>query len=575
MNTKKSTALRMAEPLAQNITSSLEGARVQIEQRFLDGGAVMVSVLDVFTRLMAALEQIGNSLNETEAEKARSELLGTARLLDALPAAQTARQERLVALCTIGRSLAAHIVSMEETLRYLRTFAMTAKIAGAGIPDFADFASEIAERIQFATKEVQALSERINTLGAMIASGADAGSGSLDKFEDAIPVISRSLVKNAEEIQSQRRSIAAIAAKVTELARKVQGRMAGTLSSLQIGDITRQRIEHCQSAFSIAEEHVASTGLGEHERRMVSLMVTKLVEHQLSDIVGHFDQESGKIVGNIRSFSADVAALMSLYQTMIPEGDGDQAGAMHTLQASLEDAQGVASRITAAVAKANTLSAGTGAVAQELGTGVETIQLVRSDIHYMALNTNLRCSRLGEEGRAINVVTGELRAFSQKLDESADAILEDLENLKVHATALSGASSTAEPTPCIAENIEGALTSVKTARATMDANMDALRECGQEISIKVTRAVAGLDFNAGIGETLADCAQRASLALTEEPDCSGLHDILNGISAAISKTYTMKEERDIHAYVFGEPAAQEKVAVAPADDEDLFADALF
>ncbi|MCZ4291692.1 hypothetical protein [Hoeflea alexandrii] len=566
------------------IGEKLEDALAQIEQRFLDGGTVLVSVLDVFTGLLKSLEDITNALREDEAEQATRELMRTGELIAALPAQQLARRERFESIMRYGKSLASEVLVMEDTLRYLRAFAMTAKITGAGIADFAGFAEEIVERIQFATREVQAFAECIHSLQHMVHS-AHAGGEVLAAHEHAIPAIAQDLVRNANAIQTQRKTLADIADQVKDLALKVQGRLASTLSSLQIGDVTRQRIEHCQAAFVISNDYLSrdeAANLSPEDRDRIRMLITRLVRDQLAAIAAEFQVQCGTIVKNIGAFSNDATLLIQLQQSMLPaRADTSERSSMGLVQNSLELARDAVAGIEQSAGEAARLSGSAGDMVKGLVESVRTIQLVRTDIQYMALNTYLRCTQLGEESRAINVVTNELRSFSAKLDEVTDRALDDLNQLNQQAIALSHGQTgnDTDGGPDLVGRIEIALSHVTQADQTLEAQVDNLCSRGQDVTIKVAAATAGLDFHQDVSAILGDCRSLAAGALTYEPHCDGLEDVLDGLSADIFRTYTMKSERDVHAAIFGWPTASEaktEPTLAPeVSDDDLFDDALF
>ncbi len=552
---------------------------MQIEQRFLDGGAVLITVTEALAKLIGLLEHIGNSLKEENAAEATGRLLQTVELLHKLPPAEARRQECVAAIGQTGRPLAEHVLSMEETLRYLRTFAATAKIAGARIPDFSSFASEIVERIEFAAKEVRALSVQIHSLEEQIESAAASEDSSLGQYLAGIPSIAQRLVSNADEIQVQRRNLSDLADTVSGLARKIQNKVAHTLSAMQIGDITRQRVEHCQAAHSILEAYLGSEApnLSAADRQRLSGLVTTLIFELLNETTGGFNRETVKIVDNIRSFSGDIRTLLDLYQTMMAQSGEDGKNPINSLRGDLSAARGVVDRIDVAAAGANRLSEKTSEMVKELTTSIQTIQLVRRDIQYMALNTNLRCGKLGEEGRAINVVAGELRSFASLLDEDAEKILTGLGKLETQSAGLKDWRQTNEPDNAsgLGAHIDAALLHITEAGASMDMNVKELRRCGEDMTSQVAEIVGSLDFRAGIGETLASCTQEVSFARRTIMDKNGLETPLAVISERIFKIYTMAAEREIHAKVFGVENTAIESEPASSDDEDLFADALF
>ena len=556
------------------LVSRLEGARSRIEQRFLDGGVVLLSVLDVLNRLVASLENLSGSLGDEAAEETIGRLIATVDQLTALPGIEEQRQQRLADVAVTEKSLGIHIADMQETLRYLRTFATTAKITGAAIPDFAGFAEEILERIQFGSSQVNALGAKIGMLGTVIETASAGGGEALERFRRSVPDIAGNLSRNAADLTAQRRHLSQLAAKVGASARGVQGKVATILSAMQIGDITRQRIEHCQSAFTFLDEYLSTGVLDAEDAGRLTALIRHLVHDQLVEITSAFARECKTVVGTIRSFGADIDGLMALYGDM-DAADGRSADrAMRILEADISAAGAVVRDIEQAAEKANVLGASTVETVQGLLKGVKTIQLVRTDIHYMALNTNLRCGKLGEEGRAINVVTAELRLFSSRLDETAERILAALQSLEGDAGKLREAGTAAGAS--LDAHLAEALEHIRRAGDRMEEDMTALRACGADVSAKAGRTVADLDFNAELGDVLADCSARAGeLVGREMPDMSGLEEAVADLGSRIARTYTMVSEREVHARVFGTTLDVSTAPPAVQNDEDLFDDALF
>ncbi|MCD2172417.1 hypothetical protein [Rhizobium sp. C4] len=556
----------------------LESARGQLEERFLDGGSVLVTVLDTLSKLVELLDQVGTSLKDEEAKEAKRKLVLTAELLKAVPENHATRQASLAAVKQISGEFSRNIDSMNEALRYLRTFAMTAKIAGANVADFSDFVSEIMERIQFATQEVKTLASRVDALSAQI-DGADLKSGGpLENHFDDLPNIVSRLLKNGAEIDAQKQNLSAMALKVADLARKAQAKVGQVLSAMQIGDITRQRIEHCQTAFDIAREALESNEgqrVGADERDLIMATVTRLVAELLAESTADFHRDSGRVVETIHSLGGDVSALMKLYEAMILAQHPERGNPISVLHGDLVAARGMVAKIGHAASVAASLSQNTAVLVGELTTSVETIQLVRRDIQYMALNTTLRCGRLGEEGRPINVVTGELRVFASVLDDDAAQILTTLKQLQQHAAGLSTAD--AGESDGETESLEGLLDSavpmLAEAAKTMEDNLQALRLTAEDMSAKVMRAISRLDFKAGIGEIMASCTDEAVAASQQHDADFGMTPTLAAIGERIGKTYTMVAERNIHASVFGVTSAVEEAPAA--SDDDLLEDALF
>ncbi|MBB3646847.1 hypothetical protein FHX14_003046 [Rhizobium sp. BK619] len=564
----------------RDIGRTLESARSRVEERFLEGGTVLLSVMDVLNRLLNSLESVTAALDNGESSDTGADLRATVESLTALPVTEENRQQALVSLAQTGRELRKHVSDMQETMRYLRTFAVTVKITGAGLAEFAGFAQEILERIYSGTDEVNRFATHLDSLDKEVKLAASFGASVSKGYADTVPAVAAALRADAAKIAEHRKHLGIVAREVGAIARGVQSKVASTLSALQIGDITRQRIEHVQATLSLLEEFFAGeegAKLDAGARKRLQNVIHHLTAAQMSDMCANFQRDSENVVKTIASFDHDMREILKLRDQM--SGASGEAGGnfMRALESSVSAAHEIVQQVDTASRQADQVSQSTIGTAAKLSEAIANIRAVKTDIHYMALNTNLRCSRLGEEGRSINVVTAELRIFAGKLDESADAIVTGLPALEAAAGRVTPAADVG--TGGLGESLTSAVGNIRTAANTMENELKVLAENGREVATKISLLIGKLDFQRDLGEVFARCADLLeSAAGTEVADISDLTDAIAPLDRKIFKHYTMVQERSIHRDII--PACEDSIP-APAEtvkaenDEDLFADALF
>ena len=565
---------------ATDVRDTLETARTQVESRFLEGGAVLVSVLEVINQLMASLDRLTKSLDSEGSTDTTADLLQTVRTLVDLPQLETRRQENFAVLSDAGAALSTHVADMQETMRYLRTFAITVKITGAGIAEFGGFAQEILERIQSGTNEVNGFADQLTSLERDLKVAMNVGAKTAKGYDITIPKVVAALEEDAKTIAGHRKDLAAIASQVSAIARGVQNKVASTLSALQIGDITRQRIEHVQSAFTFLEEFFASDegrALSSNARSRIENLIHHLTAAQMRDMVEDFQRESRNVVQTITSFSHDTQEILKLRDEMNGAGEETDGNFMRALEDSVSTALVIVKDVETARLHTNRISQSTLDTTSNLLKSIASIRAVKTDIHYMALNTNLRCSRMGEEGRSINVITAELRIFAAKLDDSADCLVTGLGHLE---TAGNGVASTHEAAAGrLDERLADAVGNIRAGANLMDQELAILSEHGREVATKISLSLSKLDFQNDLGETLASCADTLSeLAGPHQSEAGDLADIIAPLAARIMKVYTMAQERNVHSDILPAPTGATLHAVetvAATSDEDLFEDALF
>ena len=559
------------------LDTMLLGAHSQVEARFLDGGTVLLSIMDVIAKLIGSLDRLTGSLDQETTQGTVGGILKTAERLAALPSREAGRQESFETLSMTAAKMHSHVCDMQETMRYLRTFALTAKITGAGIPDFAGFAEEILERIQSGSSEVNRFASQLSTLDAQLRRARGFAATIATEYSKTVPQIVTDLRENAAKVGTHHQKLGKIAQDVSRLARGVQSKIATVLSALQIGDITRQRIEHVQASFRLYEELVASDATlnADAKARMMNV-VYHLAAAQLAEMVEDFQRESRNVVRNMSGFVDDTRRIMQLRDAMTQGGDGDGQNFLRTLEGSVEAGAALVGRVKAASGEADQVAASTTGTAKDLLAAITVIRAIKSDINYMALNTNLRCSRLGEEARSINVVTAELRLFAAKLEESAETVVQQLTILDDAAKGLSANGATGADT--IDQPLADALQMIRDAGATMDTHLAELAAEGEQMFNQVGRSIKTLDFESELGDVLERCA--AELAHLAGPDIADISDLAakaEELGQRIHKTYTMAQERSVHQHFLPATAASAPaVETAPAassgdDEEDLFA----
>jgi hypothetical protein len=571
-------ALAAFQTSGSAISQTLEAARSKVEERFLEGGTVLLSVMDVLNRLLSSLDNITKALDSGENGDAGADLRSTVKSLSDLPSAEKARRDALSSLAENGYSLRKHVNDMQETMRYLRTFAVTVKITGAGLAEFTGFAQEILERIYSGTDEVNRFAGQIESLEKEVKLALTFGANVSRSHADTIPAVANALDNDARKIAEHRQKLGIIARDVAAVARGVQSKVASTLSALQIGDITRQRIEHVQSTFTLLEEFLdgdEGRSLNADARRRLQNVIQHLTAAQMNDMCRDFHRDSQNVVKTIASFGHDTQEIMRLRDQM---SDGGQGNFMRALESSVSAAHEIVKQVDAATQQADQVSQSTLGTTAKLLEAIGHIKSVKTDIHYMALNTNLRCSRLGEAGKSINVVTAELRIFAGKLDDSADAVVDGLPALEAAAGRVAPAGD--KQPGGLAENLTTAVSDIRTAADTMEAELKILSEHGREVAGKINLLIGKLDFQKDLGEVLAGCADALEeVAGAEIEDISDIAEAIAPLDRKIFKLYTMVQERSVHRDIIAATEQTAPAAAAPASavssDEDLFEDALF
>jgi hypothetical protein len=348
--------------------------------------------------------------------------------------------------------------------------------------------------------------------------------------------------------------------------------------AMQIGDTTRQRIEHVEFALTlIAQLHgrqvraaidldLGAVAPADKDRLLAAITALSLA--QLTDTADELDGQVGAIAASLGEIAGDAREIASLGQQTTASGGYRPGSFLSDLEADVQHARSLLEDLRSTQTASDTVMTGVLDTTKALVRNISAIQSLESDIRLMGLNTTLRSSRLGSEGRALTVIAQELRTCSNLTATEAEAVLADLDAMVAAASTASGVDQTqrlAEVTELSRIMVASVELLSKTAGALAGA-LETLDRESANVGAALQATATEIRSKAEIGEIL----RRGSSALAgmhpqpleDEPGDPA------GMLAAIAAKYTMAREREIHARVLKceMPAVAEAPAGAATDD---------
>ncbi len=496
----------------------LEAARGAIEGRFLEVGEVLSKVVDGASALITALDRMREGLEGKEVAAATRQLDEASAQLRDLPKSLLDRRQRLGALVRTGDDLAGCIEDMRQHLAYLRVFGVNIKITSGGIaaagPEFAIFAQEICDCIEL-------------------------GRTQLDTFRNDLGVL--------------------------------DGALRSALAALQIGDITRQRIEHVQHGLKLLRDSAEARALPRDAQERLAGFWHRLLAAQLAATIEDFHRDVSRIGLNVGAIAGDASEILRL-RDHAQSGSGNGEGSfLRGLESSVGEAFALVDDIDAGARHAEQVSRSAAGSARDLVAQIEAIQNMRADVQMMALNTTLKCSRIGETGKPLGVIAVELRAHAGHLETSAARTLAVLESLSASADAQPEASGEDGATAAAGALREAVGRIRKTGDSVEGDLVDAARQ-GADVLDMLKRAAARFDFQRQVGDHL-DQAVIELEGLAFDAHVDDVMPALSPMLTTLARSYTMAQEREVHAALtvgLSEVATMEAPAeVEAVEDDDL------
>jgi hypothetical protein len=548
-----------------DISARLEEGRSRLEERFLAGGDVLATTVQSVSQMVATLDDVMKAMDQSRVDMTIADLAETARNLLALPEAHARRSAQLAELAGITAAMTEQVDDMLVIIRFLRSFTTTVKVTGAGADGFDAFANEMLNEINEARRQADLFQGTLERLCGGIASASAANAEVDMAYKQVVPGLAAALTGDATQFGEYHARIRGVAGELTALVRGIQTKMGRALSALQVGDITRQRVEHVQAGLALLRRDMeAGTRLAPTE---MSLYL-RLLALQADDLLTEFNDGCNTVMASLSGLAADTKELLIMGKTARGSASAGGEGFLAALEGSVAKARQLVCQVESTAERLQSVCNATGSTARDLALSVDNIQAIETKIQHMAINTSLRCSRMGEAGKPINVVATELRAIAGQMEVVSGRLLSTLRQLEEKSDAL---LSNGETGTGLGDQLDRALASISEAGGKISRDLGLLAERGDGIAHDVTRDVAGLDFTGAIGPVLAECARQiedyASAVGEPDGDIEEPSDELLNLADTLYATYTMARERQIHGLVFAPPVASTAPAAAAADDD--------
>lgn len=403
---------------AMAIAAELEGPRQALEKAFLDMGERLMTCARLLREITSAHEAMPAELQSEEFADAVASMHVLRGEADRISGNNEANGAQLEALAGISDSLHGSIDNLNKAVRNLRLIAVNARIVAAGINsetgDFDSFALEMADLGRTATDIVAEFTESHSRLIATLDSAHAANRSFRTRHEGTLRAISERLAAQLTTIEVHKTRAAADAADSGRVARQISGRISKAVSALQIGDITRQRLEHIEDGL----RDLGKENAGE----VTAAAVYRLQLLQLDDASRNYSREVTNFANASRSLASDARLVLDdshkQSEALLAEGGTALAGLVRDLQATmllLQDFEAMRSEL-------GRLRSHVAASVASMRERMEAIGDLAQSIRLLSINAAVRFSRLGKDGRALKVIAQEMRELAAHTVEAATTV---------------------------------------------------------------------------------------------------------------------------------------------------------
>ena len=553
---------------------ALATPREQIESTFVTVGARLTEGAAMLNRITKVFEALPAQLQSPELAEASTRLADVGKQAQTISALFATEQADLARLVEVVGAAEHPISELRRTVKMMGIVAINARVVAASVvgdgDDFDVFTTDIAKLSEGASTTIQQFTAAYRQLTEEVGQAARQRSQFENAHADTLSTLAADMETALAELARQRAISVDGSAETGRVSRQIVGRIASAVMALQVGDATRQRIEHVETGIAALADMLDGGNLQENDRQTAVALAGGLQIAQLSAATEAFEGDVAEAGDALRDLAADARAITD--QSRAIYGHGDEAGAssLAALSKAVRHAALVLRDCEAERTKLEQVASAVLGTVGVLLSHVEAVQEIEANMRLVSLNAAVKCAQLGPRGAALNVIARQLRELTGETVEAAEASMAGLREAAGLAQSFGAAANgdAAGRVGQLEQEATAALVLLQGVDRTLADALATLNRDGPSVIALLGTAAETFVSQASISETMRDlemqlageCPPSASTAQTP-----AIADLL----AAHRARYTMDAERKIHEKMFGADAAPPPPALEETEEVDV------
>jgi len=536
-----------ADPAA--LRHQLEQLAGEIDARFVHAGTILAHSVETIGRVIATLDTLVGALDERSADAAAHALAESARVLDALPAMQAERVEDVAFIRRGTGDIQRHAAQIREAMRVLSVNGTNLRLVATGSPALADLIEPLVTCFDRGEVQYEMFAAELGELAAHIASVRRVARLFASECARVVPAVPRKLAEVAGALRAHRSAIVDCAASVGALARSARERVDVVLCALQIGDITRQRIEHVVAALQLISDSALGRALPPVSReepaaRGAAAHLLRLLAAQLTDAANEFEGQTGVLVAGLRELAPDAVRLHALMDSV--GADRGERDFFHALERGIVDVDRLTEQLRVANERSRVLARAIGEAFQRMVRRADTLGASHAELQRIAAAVKVRGADLGSAGQSAVAIGNEMLACVARLDDARAAIAATIATL---ADPKLGMRHRERFNAQIAASagLGKSLASIRLACRRTEQDIGETGLDARDLVEGLDDAAARLDRELPLSASLRDIAEAMhALGDGERGSPAEATALLQALLPQVAGCYSMARERDIH-----------------------------
>lgn len=538
------------------LTGKLESVRRVIDEKFLAACELLSQSVDGIENLISSLDMLAETLDSHTVATTTEDLQMAAAKLFSLPSSHAERTVKINRLSKCREEFSERVSDMRCSLAYMRAMVSgvekycnkpEAEGGHRAGPMLQTFLRDISSYIERGTNELKKLEFDLSSLQLGLESVSAQGEILEFQIDQLLPMVPDDLTTNANIMGNHYLRVVSIAGSVSALAKDIHMRVTRLLSALQIGDITRQRIEHIQAGVILLD--TGSKLLPPDKRDRIVDTLYALLAAQISAAAADFHREVSEVGQSMSGLGADARELMRLHDMAYGNDGETEGGFLRRISDQISRALDLVKEVEKVEMAAIDTVHDSVASAAELSQRIGAIQALKCEFPQLDIATAFTDEERSDE--TLTSIIFELAQYGEHLSRSADSCVTIAERLS--KSALSAEHDWQTDTrkesegAAAAKALEIAADRIYTAREKTEVDIAAIVSKGDMVLNMLEISSGRIDFHTGVGdivdEVTSDLTKLGEMASPCQDDDT---ELLETVLARMAKFYSMSQEREIH-----------------------------
>ena len=351
---------------------------------------------------------------------------------------------------------------------------------------------------------------------------------------------------------------------ISNISSSVSKNIYDIVTSIQIHDITRQRLEHAKSSLEDVSEKISSfqiiSNIEELEEKLGFIFdICNLQSIQLKQSIEEFIEAVYVILSNLRAVGENIKSISTEAASLLNEKDDSSKSSLKSLK---EELVLISNGLKKSIENGNELSNSISSVVtvvEDLSKFVLEIEELGSEIEIIALNARVKASRTGTIGSALGVISENIQKLSidaksqtVRSSEILDSISNESKNLR--NSVETGLYKSDNNNMIIkANNVNELVAKLIDLEKSAEGYIHNLKTGVSQLNEEINSTLNGITVSDYTRTLYQKISNGLSNIINEIAKNGNLKSDRKANTKELAKKYTMHTERKIHEDFAGEP----------------------